>query len=652
MASFAAQAAIRSKWSDLIESTPLEIPGEVTSGVRSVVGWLKQASLEVRQAGKRTFGALSGSMTQSEGNNIITILHYNDTYNIESRNVEPVGGAARFSTAMKSFNYLNPLILFSGDIFSPSMLSTVTKGEQMVAVLNELNTHCAVFGNHDFDFGLEILSQYVQQTTCPWLMSNVLDNETGRPLGDGKISHAINWQGQKIGFIGLVEKEWLDTLATVNPEQITFIDYIEAGEKLALQLKKEGCNYIIALTHMRTPNDINLAEKVNDIDLILGGHDHVYEVLKINNKHIVKSGTDFRQFSKISLDFGSPVPLVSVEEVNVSSSYKEDPIMVKLLEKYTGMFEGKLQEILGVFAVPLEGRFESIRTGETNLGNWVCDVVLAATNADCVILNSGTFRSDTVHAAGNFTLGDLVHVIPMMDPLVLLSVTGEQLLRALENGVSAYPKLEGRFPQVAGLSFAFDREKPPYSRIDRHLVRVGDEYLDLNSTYRLATKTYLYQGCDGYDVLRNGKLLMDEETTPELGLAIRNHFQAINMKLGKTGRHSKHRQSLVTLSRRHSLVRTLDAGDGPPVLRDSIGKASVSPSNKHMSNNRSNSSSVKTRLSRRASFDDLEQESCELTPRVEGRIVLLTDEKRKELLEQRKRFETDSVIPEIDAEDV
>lgn len=88
------------------------------------------------------------------------------------------------------------------------------------------------------------------------------------------------------------------------------------------------------------------------------------------------------------------------------------------------MFEGKLQEILGVFAVPLEGRFESIRTGETNLGNWVCDVVLAATNADCVILNSGTFRSDTVHAAGNFTLGDLVHVIPMMDPLVLLSVTG------------------------------------------------------------------------------------------------------------------------------------------------------------------------------------------------------------------------------------
>lgn len=71
----------------------------------------------------------------------------------------------------------------------------------MVAVLNELNTQCAVFGNHDFDFGLEILSQYVKDTNFPWLMSNVIDNETGKPLGDGKISHTIDWQGQRIGIV-------------------------------------------------------------------------------------------------------------------------------------------------------------------------------------------------------------------------------------------------------------------------------------------------------------------------------------------------------------------------------------------------------------------------------------------------------------------
>lgn len=262
----------------------------------------------------------------------------------------------------------------------------------------------------------------------------------------------------------------MDTLPTINPEQITFIDYVEAGEKLASQLKKEvwkmvnldifmwliflyhnfflqGCDYVIALTHMRTPNDVQLAEKVQDIDLILGGHDHVFEVKKINDKYIIKSGTDFRQFSKISLSFTTE-PRITVEEVKVTKSYEEDPAMTKHLEKYSGslfrtfkfqylqvlnkmvfspmagVFEGKLNEVLGCFAVPLDGRFSSVRTGETNLGNWICDVVLAATNADCVLINSGTLRSDTVHAAGDFTLGDLTHVIPMMDPLVLLSVTG------------------------------------------------------------------------------------------------------------------------------------------------------------------------------------------------------------------------------------
>lgn len=85
----------------------------------------------------------------------------------------------------------------------------------MVAVLNELNTHCAVFGNHDFDFGLEVLSQYVQETNFPWLMSNVIDNETGRPLGDGKISHAIDWQGRRIGMVNFLKNfrshEWIES---------------------------------------------------------------------------------------------------------------------------------------------------------------------------------------------------------------------------------------------------------------------------------------------------------------------------------------------------------------------------------------------------------------------------------------------------------
>lgn len=93
---------------------------------------------------------------------------------------------------------------------------------------------------------------------------------------------------------------------------------------------------------MRTPNDVKLAEKCDEIDLILGGHDHVFEVIQINGKYIIKSGTDFRQFSKITIGFDRPgigaTPDVNIEEINVTSSYPEDPKLKEKLDKYASMF--------------------------------------------------------------------------------------------------------------------------------------------------------------------------------------------------------------------------------------------------------------------------------------------------------------------------
>lgn len=123
---------------------------------------------------------------------------------------------------------------------------------------------------------------------------------------------------------------------------------------------------------------------------------------------------------------------------------------------------------------------------------------------------------------------DLVNIVPMRDPIVVLKVTGKRLLfatssrycnaliviigrqivEALENGVSMYPKLEGRFPQVAGVSFAFDPNKPPGQRIDPAFVRIGDEYLNLEQMYHLATKSYLHSGCDGYGILKNAEIVV------------------------------------------------------------------------------------------------------------------------------------------------
>jgi 5'-nucleotidase len=186
-----------------------------------------------------------------------------------------------------------------------------------------------------------------------------------------------------------------------------------------------------------------------------------------------------------------------------------------------------------------------------------------------IIFIAGTFRSDQVHDAGPFTMKDLVSIIPMQDPLIVIEVTGQILYEALENAVSAYPKLEGRFPQVSGVSFTFNPDRPPGTRVEARLVRIGDEWLDLNEKYTLCLKAYMHGGCDGYVMFKNCPIIMDEDACPELGIAIQNHFKAIDLKMGKGGKHSKHRQSLVTLSRRHSMVQMLEnlELDGPTPLR-------------------------------------------------------------------------------------
>lgn len=136
---------------------------------------------------------------------------------------------------------------------------------------------------------------------------------------------------------------------------------------------------------------------------------------------------------------------------------------------------------------------------------------------------------------------------------------------------------------------------------------------------------------------------MDDDSCPELGLAIQNHFKAIDVRLGKA-RHSKHRQSLVTMSRRHSMIQMLENTelDGPsPIRRQSLRQQTFDFT--HMHHN------VRPKLLRRASLDDLEQESCQLAPTIQHRIIQIQNEEHhQELLRKRETMERNSVINEVD----
>ncbi|CAE7393767.1 unnamed protein product [Symbiodinium necroappetens] len=155
----------------------------------------------------------------------------------------------------------------------------------------------------------------------------------------------------------------------------------------------------------------------------------------------------------------------------------------------------------------------------------------------------------------------------MLDELCLLQLSGAQVLEALENSVSQYPRLEGRFAQVSGVSFQFDAAKPPNQRIVEGSVRIGPDLLDLEKNYKLCTKDYLRQGKDGYDVFRDGICLADGETAGILPSLVRDCFANLDMLNGESDTGVAKRSSTFNAMRMMETFSPSKVGDGPEMLK-------------------------------------------------------------------------------------
>jgi 5'-nucleotidase len=249
---------------------------------------------------------------------LLTVFHFNDVYNIQPYDQEPKGGAAYFHTLLhrEKNKYKHPLTLFSGDAFSPSPISAEFDGENMLKPLNSFGIDLACYGNHEFDYELERVIDLTSRTNFPWLLSNIYDKRTERRLAEGLETYIFNVNGVKIGVFSLAEKEWIDTLYPIYKEICTYIPFIDFAETMVVKLREqEKCDLVIALTHMMKYNDIKLANKVKGIDLILGGHDHHIVHEMINDTVLVKSGNDFKNFSiiRVQRNNGKEIPASKIE---------------------------------------------------------------------------------------------------------------------------------------------------------------------------------------------------------------------------------------------------------------------------------------------------------------------------------------------------
>jgi 2',3'-cyclic-nucleotide 2'-phosphodiesterase (5'-nucleotidase family) len=437
----------------------------------------------------------------------VTILHFSDAYDIAP--ASGTGGLAEAATLIQESRarQINTVVTYGGDLISPSFMSSLTQGTQMIALMNDLKVDYAAFGNHDFDFGPEVLVERIAESNFVWLATNVRDAE-GRPF-DGVHPLALRRVGPVVlGFFALLTP---DTAFESSPGPgISFVPPKLSAAEAVKALRDAGVDVVIALTHESLDADKALVQAVPGIDLVLGGDEQGAATAEQNGVPILRSGVNAESLVSVELTIDKPAKgradLSMTYRLLPTAGVKPNAKIAAKIASYAEDFDRQLAEPVAKVDSVLDSQLAVVRGGESSMGDLIADAMLAATGADVALVNGGSIRGDRLYAVGSvLSRKDLRRELPFDNRLVAVELSGAAILAALENGVSQVADRAGRFPQVAGLTFTFDPGKPAGKRVSK--VMVGGQPLDPAKLYRLATNDYLAGGGDGYDMLRGAKRL-------------------------------------------------------------------------------------------------------------------------------------------------
>lgn len=491
-------------------------------------------------AGNETSGTVAvyeiTSNVSDAGTFPLTIIHTNDTH----ANIDSAGSPdniARRVTAIKQARAqaANSILVDSGDVFSGTLYFNKYEGQADLAFMNMVQYDAMTFGNHEFDRGTGVLANFVKNAYFPFVSANIdfsanndlkgyAVNEIGRPGSAGGIYPAIVKEigGQKVGIFGLTTE---DTPSLSSPgDTVKFSDAATKAQETVAALKDQGINKIIALSHLGYDEDVELAKKVEDIDVIVGGHSHtLLKTPYADNSHanptiIVQVNEKAENLGNVKVEFDAEGKLVSWAEnligINAQASGKyvlaADPEALQLLNTaYKPAVVAEKSIVVGKSdidlygAVAANGNPRTVRTKETAIANLVVDGMLdeavsAGTGAVMALQNGGGIRTNILK--GDITRGGVIEILPYSNDLVVLELTGREIWDGLENGVSAAPAEYGGFPHVAGMKYVYDSSRPSKQRVISVSVKTstGYEPLKLDQKYKLATNIFTAKGGDNY----------------------------------------------------------------------------------------------------------------------------------------------------------
>lgn len=436
----------------------------------------------------------------------LTLLQINDVYTTVP--VNGVGGLARVATIKQQLQAAgrSPFLVIAGDFLSPSVASSIFKGEQMVAAFNAMGLDLATFGNHEFDFGIDVLLQRMKESKWQWVASNVVD-ASGRPIG-GASAYVVRTFGTlKVGFIGLVLIT--EQISEEKLGDVRLLDPFEAAAKNLAILKQHNVDVVVALTHLNIADDRRLVERFPEIDVVIGGHEHYPIVVTANRTLISKAGSDARFVARIDINKTDAVLERHFQLIPVSAAIPDDPRTADVVNSFERRLGSELDAVVATSTIDLDAEELRLRAGETNLGDLFADAIRASVGADVAIMNSGSIRGDRIYEAGPITRRTLIAMHPFGNAVTKAALSGRLLLEALTFGVSKLPATAGHFPQISGMTMTVDLTVPPSERVKN--VMIDGTPLDLNATYTVALPDYVLTGGDGYTMLKQAKVLVTGE---------------------------------------------------------------------------------------------------------------------------------------------
>ena len=449
-----------------------------------------------------------------------------DIYELDSNKGR--GGMAKLATVVEQQRALGDSVLFvhAGDTFSPSLLSGFVKGKQMVELFNAMKLDLMVLGNHEWDFGPEVLRQRIAEAEFPVLATNVSE-EDGQAIRGTLRTHMVQVGSHQVGFMGLVTPE---TKVLSSTGAMTFAPNLATARATAQELRDQGADLVVALAHLDYNEDLEIVNS-GLVDAVLSGHDH-YKITWDNGRSVwMESGEDaeavavmeitletLEKDGKSSFQWEAAMQMIDTRDV------ADHPQIAGMVKKYEDFLSQELDVEIGSALVEVDSRRDSVRRQETVIGNVIADAMRSEVNADVAITNGGGIRGNKIYASGTkLTRRDILTELPFGNKTVKLLLTGAQIREALENGVSQAEKGAGRFPQVSGLSFNWNPQAAPGSRVGG--IQVGSQPLSDTRTYTVATNDYMGRGGDGYGVFKNAQRLVDDSGARLMANAVAEYIQ-------------------------------------------------------------------------------------------------------------------------------